>query len=380
MPLKTKHIIGMMSGTSLDGIDLALVKINGKGIDVEYELIAYDSYPYTNEIQNKILKQSVKETSDIEGITSLHYELGEVYSDAVARFIKEKNIKVKIDAVGLHGQTIHHLPDQNPKATLQIGSASHIAFHHRTTVVSNFREMDIVAGGEGAPLVPYTDYVMFKNKIGMMLVNIGGIANVTVIPKDGSINDIYAFDTGPGNMMMNAAMNIFYNKTYDKDGAVASKGVRIESLYEKLLSNPYIDQLPPKSTGREMFGEDVVKEICEAYSDRQEDVLFTLTEFTAETIYQSYVKFIKDNTNIQQVVISGGGAYNPILMKALTDRFEQKVLTQEDLGYSSDAKEAVAFALLANDTLEHVPNNSTSATGADAAVILGQITRNPRGV
>lgn len=379
MPLNNKYIIGMMSGTSLDGIDLALVKIRGKGIDVVYELIEYASYPYSQSIQDKILKQSVKESSDVEGISSLHYELGELYSDAVGRFIKEKNIQVKIDAVGLHGQTIHHLPNQNPKATLQIGSASHIAFHHKTTVVSNFREMDIVAGGEGAPLVPYTDYVMFKNKRGMLLVNIGGIANVTVIPKGGLLEDVYAFDTGPGNMMMNAAMNIFYGKTYDKDGLIASKGKRIEELYELLLKHPYIQLSAPKSTGREMFGEDSVAKICKKYQSQPKDVLFTLTEFTAESIYQAYKLHIENKTNIEQVVISGGGAYNPVLMQALKKRFEQEVLRQEDLGFSSDAKEAIAFALLANDTLQHIPNNCTSATGATTSVILGQITRNPRG-
>ena len=239
--------------------------------------------------------------------------------------------------------------------------------------------MDIVAGGEGAPLVPYTDYVMFKNKRGMLLVNIGGIANVTVIPKGGLLEDVYAFDTGPGNMMMNAAMNIFYGKTYDKDGLIASKGKRIEELYELLLKHPYIQLSAPKSTGREMFGEDSVAKICKKYQSQQEDVLFTLTEFTAESIYQAYKLHIENKTNIEQVVISGGGAYNPVLMQALKKRFEQEVLRQEDLGFSSDAKEAIAFALLANDTLQHIPNNCTSATGATTSVILGQITRNPRG-
>lgn len=379
MPLKTKNIIGIMSGTSLDGVDVALIKVKGSGLESDYELVAYSSYPYDQDLVQRILSQSVVETSDVASITQLHYELGEVYASCVSQFMDEHKIEEHIDLIGLHGQTIHHLPDGNPKSTLQIGSASHLAFVHETTVVSNFREMDIVAGGDGAPLVPYTDYMMFKNKIGQVLLNIGGIANVTVISKDAKLDEVFAFDTGPGNMMINAAMQYFYQKDYDKDGLVASSGELIRDLYDRLLDHEYFSLAPPKSTGREMFGVEMVEDICKAYSDQPADVIHTLTQFTAETIYRAYVDFIIDVTDVSRLVVSGGGAYNKFLMKALQERFEIDVLTQEDLGHSSDAKEAIAFALLANDTLEGVTNNVPSATGAKVPVILGQITQNPRG-
>lgn len=380
MQSQYKHIIGIMSGTSLDGIDIALVKVKGSGLDVQYELIEYDSFSFEEDVVSKILKQSISETSSVDGITELHYQLGEVYNDALNRFLNEKKVDVKIDAIGLHGQTIHHLPQAKYKSTLQIGSPSHLAFHQETTVVSNFREMDIIAGGDGAPLVPYTDYVMFKNDIGQILLNIGGISNVTVISKNARLDEVYAFDTGPGNMMMNSAMQYFYQKPYDKDALIARKGKRIDKLLNELIENPYFKMLPPKSTGREMFREDLVLEICKKYENRPEDVLYTFTEFTAETIYLAYQDFIKNKSQVERLVVSGGGAYNPLLMDLLKDKFDIDVITQEDLGFSSDAKEALAFALLANDTLEGVANNLPSATGAQVPVILGQITYNPKGV
>lgn len=376
---QSKNIIGIMSGTSLDGIDVALINVKNSGLDTEYTLIAYDSYPYTNDIKEKVKQASFVETSNVAQIATLHYELGHCYSKAVQQFIKEHNITSKIDAIGLHGQTIHHLPNQEIKATLQIGNASQLAYDLETTVVSNFREMDIVAGGDGAPLVPYTDLVMFGNKEALMLQNIGGIGNLTIIPKDAKFDDIYAFDTGPGNMMINAATEYFYQEQYDKDGYYASEGSVIEEVYKQLLNHDYINTAPPKSTGREMFGEDLTLRICKMYSDRPNDVIKTLTEFTAETIYQSYLKFVKPQTKIDKLVVSGGGAYNKTLMKAISERFDVSVYTQEDLGYSSDAKEAIAFAILANDTLNHKANNLPSATGSNERVVLGQITFNPKG-
>lgn len=376
--ITSRNIIGIMSGTSLDGIDIALVHVEGSGVDTRYELLEYSSYPYSKDIQEKVIDVSYIETSNVAKISSLHYELGQLYSDAVQGFIKDRNIDVKIDAVGLHGQTIHHLPNEEIKSTLQIGSASHLAFDLKTTVVSNFREMDIVAGGDGAPLVPYTDYIMFGNKEGLMLQNIGGIGNVTVIGKDAAIEDVFAFDTGPGNMMINTASQYFYQKDYDENGDYAKQGKRIDALYKDLCSHDYINKLPPKSTGREMFGEDMTLEYCRQYKENPKDVIYTLTEFTAETIYQSYLLFIKDKIEIDKLVISGGGAYNKMIMSGLRTRFDIPVLRQEDLGYSSDAKEAIAFALLANDTLSHIPNNIAQATGAKCPVILGQITMNPR--
>ncbi|HZJ87158.1 MAG TPA: anhydro-N-acetylmuramic acid kinase AnmK [Erysipelothrix sp.] len=364
---KDKIVVGIMSGTSLDGIDYALCKISDLDKKIDVELISYASYPYPKNILKQIKQASFDETSSVSLITQLHYELGKLYSTYLTKFIKESKFDGKIDAVGLHGQTIHHLPDK--KATLQIGAASFMAYEHKVDVVSNFREMDIVAGGEGAPLVPYTEWLLYDD---LLLQNIGGIGNITVLPKNATLDEVYAFDTGPGNMMINYATEYYYQKPFDEDGLYAAKGQVIKNLLNELLAHSYLNVKPPKSTGREMFGEDVTRDICERYPTRANDVIRTLTEFTALSIKHSIEMFVKED--IKTLVVGGGGAYNKTLMNALKTHLNKRVLTHEDVGYSSDAKEAIAFALLAYKTMLKETNNAPKATGAKDHVILGQIT------
>lgn len=376
------YAIGVMSGTSLDGIDIALLDITGYDEFTECELLHYKSYPYDSVTQAEILAASHIETSNVALICSLNFKLGKLYSNAITQFLEEFNVQSPLEFIAIHGQTIHHLPNPTNElthSTLQIGDPSQLAFDHKTTVISNFRAMDMAAGGNGAPLVPYTEYILFhdahKNRL---LQNIGGIGNVTVLPKNCTEDEIFAFDTGPGNMMINAAMQYFYKKDYDHNGEIAKSGKIIPELLKKLQSDPYFNELPPKATGRELFGEDRVNKICEEYAQSPQNVINTLTELTAWSIADSYQQFVLPKLMIDEVIVGGGGAYNQFLMDRLRYNLPNLIVKrQEDIGLSSDAKEAIAFAILGNQTIHRRPSNLISATGAKMPMILGNITPNP---
>lgn len=379
--MQDKYAVGLMSGTSLDGVDAVLVKLNGFGTDTQCEVIEFTSLDISDDLRSRILKASHPETSSVDLICSLNFELGDIWSQAVQKVLKKADFKGELDFVASHGQTIYHMPKaEKPfyRSTLQIGDPSQIAYDHHTQVVFNFRPMDMIAGGDGAPLVPYTEFILYSRKDeSVLLQNIGGIGNVTIIPKNCGLEDVTAFDTGPGNMMMNAATAHFYNEPYDKDAQYGFKGQLIPELYDELINHPYLKLLPPKSTGREMFGEDVVADICKRFTEPN-DVIYTLTKFTAFTIADAYKKYVFDKLDVDQIILGGGGAYNPLLIKELKEMLpDDSVVTQEDLGFSSDAKEAVAFAILGNETLNNVASNVPSATGSDRRVVLGQICPKP---
>lgn len=377
-----KYAVGLMSGTSLDGIDAALVEIEGSGVKTKCRLLHFSSIDIPVAMRHRIIEACNPQTSRIDEICSLNFELGKKFSEAVTYVLKEAQFKGALDFVASHGQTIYHLPNpgqNHVKSTLQIGDPSAIAYEHRVPVIFNFRNMDILDGGDGAPLVPYPEFILYREELETVLLqNIGGIGNVTVIPQHANLDDVFAFDTGPGNMMMNAATKYFYNELYDKDGTHASKGCLIDPLYQSLIEHPYLKILPPKSTGREMFGEDVVQDICNQYPCA-DDVIYTLTKFTAYSITQAYKEFIMNKHTIHKVILGGGGAYNPVLIHEIRQMLSKTitVVTQEDLGFSSDAKEAIAFAILGNETLESNPSNVPSATGSRHQMILGQICPNP---
>lgn len=375
---KPRYAIGLMSGTSLDGIDVVLTTIEGTGKNTKLEVIAFDSYDLDANLRDRIQKASHPDTSSVDLICSLNFEIGKAHSDAVTKLLTQIDFKEKIDFIASHGQTIYHIP--NPvaplvKSTLQIGDPSFLAYEHKTDVIFNFRVMDIVDGGDGAPLVPYAERILYHDETKTRLLqNIGGIGNVTNVAKNG---DLSAFDTGPGNMMMNAAVMYYYNEGYDKNGQYALQGKLIDALYEELINHPYLKLTPPKSTGREMFGEDVVQALCERFENKN-DVIYTLTRFTAYTIAQSYKDFIFPTHDVDQIIIGGGGAYNPVLLDLIRAELPgYDVITQEDLGFSSDAKEAIAFVILGNETLNKKANNEPNATGSKHPMILGQIAPNP---
>ncbi len=379
------YSVGLMSGTSLDGVDAVLVDIIGTGLDTKVEVIAFNTYEIPESIKEEIKKACLQNESSSALICSLNFKLGYLFSDAVKSICKEANIKTEeLEFVATHGQTVYHIPKSIGTyipSTLQIGEPSIIAFENNVKVVSNFRTMDIAAGGEGAPLVPYSEFILYGGRgEDIALQNIGGIGNVTVIPGKKDMRKIYAFDTGPGNMMIDEACQRLFGVKYDKGGQIANRGKVNKKMLDKLMSHPYISLVPPKSTGREEFGEDYVCLLLEEYSDLpKEDIIATLTAFTAESIIYSYKKHIIPKTNLRKVIIGGGGAHNKTLIEFIKNGLDGiEVLTQEDVGYSSDAKEAIAFAILGNETIHGNPSNIPSATGANTNVILGNITPKPK--
>ncbi|MBS7816211.1 anhydro-N-acetylmuramic acid kinase AnmK [Wohlfahrtiimonas chitiniclastica] len=379
--------IGIMSGTSLDGIDVALVKIKGINESTQCTLIHYDSYPYDEHIRAAVLRVSHPETSNVAELCALNFELGKLYSDAVSRLLKDHDFKSPLDFIAMHGQTIYHIPkatDEYCASTLQIGDPARLAYDHHTTVISNFRPMDMMAGGQGAPLVPYTEYLLLRSTThNRLLQNIGGIGNITVLPKNCTMDEVFAFDTGPGNMMINGAMQYFYQLPYDDQGQIAARGQVIPELLNDLMNDPYFKESPPKATGRELFGETRIQSICEQYANQADNVIATFTELTAKSIANAIEQFIQPMLALNlddELIIAGGGAYNLHLVSRIEHYLPMlKVKTQEDIGLNSDAKEAVAFAVLGHQTLNRQPSNLTTATGAAHSMILGNITLNPWG-
>ena len=376
------YAIGIMSGTSLDGVDAALVEISGVNEDTKVELIHFSSLEIPEETENQIRESFSLETSHSALISSLNVELGELFADAAIKVSKEAGISLEdIAFIASHGQTIYHIPNQTKKykaSTLQIGEAAVIAEKTGCTVVSNFRPRDMAVGGQGAPIVPYSEFILYRdNEKTRLLQNIGGIGNVTVIPQNALLSELLAFDTGPGNMIINELTQHFYNQPYDKDGEYAASGKVIQSLLTEWMNHPYIVKEPPKTTGREEFGVQFVQEYLEKYNFRPEDWIATATMFTAQSIAWNVKPFITDQT---ELIIGGGGSYNPTLVRMIGEALPNvTVLRQEDLGLSSDAKEAVAMAILGNQTLHRQPSNVPSATGASKAIILGQVTFGQKG-
>ncbi|MBZ9687076.1 anhydro-N-acetylmuramic acid kinase [Clostridium estertheticum] len=370
-----------MSGTSLDGIDAALVEINGNYTDTVVNLIGYINIKMPSSIKEEIKTAfSIEDSSSIL-VCSLNFKLGYLFSSAVKEVCKKFNFPMeKLDFIASHGQTIFHIPkayDTFASSTLQIGEASVIAYETNTTVVSNFRVMDMAAGGQGAPLVPYSEFILYRstNK-NRLLQNIGGVGNVTVIPKNANINDVFAFDTGPGNMIIDEICEKLFNVKYDFDGDIARKGKVDEEMLQFLMNHPFLLKFPPKTTGREEFGKQFTEDILRKYKNlSSETILTTATIFTAKSIANSYKNYIFHKIHIDEIIIGGGGAYNSYLVELIKKELVGFiVLTQEDLGYSSDAKEAIAFAILGNETLNSSFSNIPSATGAKEKVILGNIT------
>ncbi|ASG67929.1 anhydro-N-acetylmuramic acid kinase [Francisella halioticida] len=374
-----KYCIGIMSGTSLDGIDVALCKIRGHGLDTDIKLVSYKTYPYSVNLFNDIKRSLDLSRSNAQLLCSLNFKLGSEYANAVKDLVRNVDLSLKdIEFIANHGQTIYHQAmreDGFIKSSLQLGDAATIAYECQTTVISNFRAGDIAAGGDGAPLVPYVDYILYRDKNkSRALHNIGGIANTTIIPKNASIEDVFAFDTGPGNMMINRAVEVLFDKNYDEDGNIAAEGKIIVDMLQELLEHPYLKSEPPKSTGRESFGIEYTDLIIDKYKENSaKDIVHTLTIFTAESISKAYDNFVFDKHKLDQVIFTGGGAYNKFLIKTISALLDTQVLTFEDIGQNSDAKEAITFAVLGNETLNKNYNNIPTATGANNKVILGQV-------
>lgn len=384
-----KLVVGLMSGTSVDAIDAALIKVSGHGRDTRCQLVHYVSRPYPEAVRAEIFHLFSPEQSRVDHLCSMNFVIGRHFADAVEQLLAEAGLpKSAVDLIGSHGQTVYHIPpgtDAVEKglvpSTLQIGEASVIAERIGCPVVSDFRVRDMAAGGQGAPLVPYTEYVLYAEPDrNIALQNIGGIGNVTFLPKNGRMESIMAFDTGPGNMMIDAAMQIITDgrESYDDGGRFAATGEVRASYVAEWLDHPYFAMKAPKSTGREMFGVQHTRQIvsqmrAEGIADA--DIVATITRFTAETIADQYRRFLLTHDTIDEVIVGGGGSYNPTLLGHLRDLLRTiPVSTQEDKGFASDAKEAIAFAILANETIMGNPGNVPSATGAAHPCVLGKLS------
>lgn len=371
------YAIGVMSGTSLDGVDAALVEIHGVNEETTIDLVHFSSLSIPHELIQKIRASFSLEHSNSALISSLNVELGELFADAALKVCKEAKIdKKEIDFIASHGQTIYHIPEKTREysaSTLQIGEAAIIAEKTKCTVVSDFRPRDMAVGGQGAPIVPYSEYILYRhNERTRLLQNIGGIGNVTVLPPNAEMSEMLAFDTGPGNMIINELTQKFYKEPYDMDGKYATEGRVNDSLLSEWMNHPYIKRPVPKTTGREEFGAQFVEKYLEKYDLNPNDWIATATMFTAQSIAENVKTYVTDKTDL---IIGGGGSYNPALVQMIKEALPNvNVIRQEDLGYSSDAKEAIAMVILGNQTLNRQPSNVPTATGASKPVVLGNIT------
>ncbi len=366
-----------MSGTSLDGIDVAIVDISKKRAGVRVKPVAFHTTPYPKLVREALLAVSNSMTHTTT-IARLNFLLGELYASAIKETCRRNRIPLhSVVLAGMHGQTIFHEAEpieylgHRIASTFQIGEASIVAERTGLWTISNFRERDMAAGGKGAPLVPNVDYLLFRDRrIGRIALNIGGIANITVIPADAERDDVIAFDTGPGNMIMDALVyhHTHGRQTFDRDGRVARHGKIHRRMLDSMLSDPYFALPPPKACGREQFGREFVSGLI-ATGLPLADLIATSTELTARTIANAISKYRR----ITEVIASGGGVHNRFLMRRLRDLLpNHDICTSADHGIDPDAKEAIAFAILAHEFIQRRPANLPSATGARHAVLLGK--------
>jgi len=376
--------VGLMSGTSADGIDAVVAEISGSGRRLCAHVLAHTHQPFPPELRRHILRVCLHGT--VAEICELNFALGERFSRAALAAIRRAKLKPRdIAAIGSHGQTIHHLPNARTPSTLQIGEPAVIAERTGIPTVADFRVRDVAAGGQGAPLVPYADWALFTDHTRPRIVqNIGGIGNLTFLPPRGELDDVIAFDTGPGNMVIDAAVTALTHgrQTFDRDGRLAARGTVSETLLAELMTHPFLRRRPPKTTGREEFGEIFVGPLLASAQRRRlrpEDMVATATAFTAASIADAYRRFVFPKLKTAeltqfQIILGGGGAHNPTLRRMLARQSGvRELLTHEDFGIANAAKEALAFALLAHETLLGRPGNVPSATGACHAVVLGKL-------
>ena len=374
-----------MSGTSVDGIDAVLATIHGPDPGIRVRVLAHTTSPYPPALREQILAASYPESSSVDLICHLNFVLGERFAEAALAVAQVANIPIdRVDLIGSHGQTLYHIPvatTSPPRqvSTLQIGEPCIIAERTGVTTVADFRPRDMAAGGLGAPLAPYGHFLLFADPQRPKIVqNIGGIANATVLG-GGDLLHSLAFDTGPGNMLIDEALRHFTagQQHYDVDGQMAARGTVHQGLLAELLQHPFMTQPPPKATGRETFGKTFFQTILERSSTlglTPADVVSTCTAFTVEAILLHYQQFIFPHWPIAEVVVCGGGASNPVLLGWLRERLRPcPVTTPDDYGYPNEALEALVFAVLAHATLHGQASNIPRATGARHAVILGKI-------
>ncbi len=398
-------VAGVMSGTSADGINVALVQFASekpgraksssarKKHSASFELLAHEEYRFPPPVRRAILAMMNAELASVADLARLNFRLGELYADSVAKTARKH--RVKLNLIGCHGQTIYHqgtpqrFLGRKLAVTWQTGEAAIIATKLAVPVVSDFRPADMAAGGKGAPLVPFLDYLLYRDPgVARIAQNIGGIANLTAIPPGASLDQLIAFDTGPGNMIIDAVMEELLGKRYDRNGKVAAAGRVLDNVIIQLLRAPFFRQKPPRTAGREEFGREYVGQflrLCHGAS--KFDVVATASALTAQSIANSVERFAVPkfappskaggSQRNDQMIVSGGGAKNSTLvamLRAAIAPMDIRLHFSDEFGIPAQAKEAVAFALLAHETWHHRPSNVPSATGAKRPAILGKIS------
>jgi anhydro-N-acetylmuramic acid kinase len=380
-------VAGVMSGTSADGINVALARIQGRGFRSRVELLAHYQFPYPDNVRRTVLAAMNARAASVADLSRLNFLLGEFYAGAVRA--AQRRARVECELVGCHGQTLYHQGDAKPflgrriACTWQTGEAAIIAAKLGAPVVSDFRPADMAGGGKGAPLVPFLDYVLYRHRrYGRIVQNLGGIANLTAIPPRAQPQDVVAFDTGPGNMVIDAVTGHLFGRPYDRNGRLAARGEPIERVLQQLIRHPFFRQRPPKTAGREQFGREFVREflhLCRRGDEK--DIVATATALTARSIGVAVRKFVlpllDPPLRFREFVVSGGGAKNATLMRMIREELaplKMRVRTSDEFGMPAEAKEAVAFALLAYQTWRRLPANLPSVTGAARPAILGKVS------
>jgi len=391
MSEKPMLVLGMMSGTSADGIDVSLARIGGAPPSLNAKLLGHTSVKFPPALRKEILRVAEQQPITAGTMSQLNFRFGELFADAAIAACRKFRVSPKrISLIGSHGQTIFHqgrpLPffGSRTASTLQIGEPSVIAARTGITTVGDFRPADMALGGQGAPLVPYADYLLYRHdKFGRVSLNLGGIANVTVLPRAAKPQQVFAFDTGPANMLIDALVSHFSRgrQRFDKNAQLAAQGRSHPALLDELLRDPYLKLAPQKSTGREYYGHAYLKKMLalgRRHRAKPNDLIRAATMFTALSVVDALNRFVLPKTKIDQLIVSGGGAQNPLILAQLSAALPSiEMLPSGRLGIPEDAKEAFAFALLAYETFHQRPANLPSATGARGPAILGKISYAP---
>lgn len=382
------RVLGMMSGTSADGIDVALVKMSGAPPQIAAKFEAHHHVPLPRNLREAILRVANGAPTTTAELSQLNFSVGVEFARAAISACKRWRLPLaKMELIGSHGQTVFHQGRASARSrarqiasTLQIGEPSVIAERTGVTTIADFRPADMAAGGQGAPLVPFVDYLLYRDaRHGRVALNIGGIANVTVIPARARPADVFAFDTGPGNMIVDALVERYTRgrRHYDMDSRLALKGRLIPTLLAKMLHHPYLNMLPPKTAGREQFGAafaDGIHAWAKRNRARPDDVVRTATMFTSLSIVDAFQRFILPRTRVDQLIVAGGGARNPLMMLQLAAVLpEIEIIEAGHFGVPPEAKEAFAFAVLAYEAWHGRANNLPSATGAKHATVMGKM-------
>lgn len=375
------NLLGMMSGTSMDGIDAVLARFEGvPGQDLRWEVLARGSAEYPADVRARLAEALVPETSNVLQLTELHAEIGEAYASLAASMTGEH----AVDLIAMAGQTVYHIPRVEPehgwriKSTLQLGEPTRVLERTGVPVASDFRQSDISAGGEGAPMVSFGDWAMFREPgVARSVHNLGGISNLTYLPADGDPGRVTAFDTGPASCILDEAMERWFDRSFDEGGKVAARGAVDDGVLAELMEHPYLALKPPKTTGREVFHlrESLARTRLGALSP--EDAVATLTAYTAASVADAYRRFVLPR-GLDEVLAAGGGAHNPTMMRMIRERLEPsgvQVRTFEDVGWDAKDREALAFALMGYQAWHGRTNTLPSATGARHAVVAGKIAR-----